>query len=103
MNIADENLICSIWPPDSPQAFAGNSSEVISNSLVSHEAVLTFWQEHLGLIPPQDVNGANEKITSFMMPAPILNEDESELEEDRIVADPLSDELHNLWNKTATH
>lgn len=38
-----------------------------------------------------------------MMPAPIANDDENEVEEDRIVADPLSDELLNLWNGTATN
>jgi len=62
-----------------------------------------LFREHLGLIVPQDVKNANEQVTSFMMPAPILNEDESEMEEDRIVADPLSDSLQDLWNKTAKH
>jgi phospholipase D1/2 len=36
-----------------------------------------------------------------MHPAPIPNEDETELEEDARVADPLSGEFFNLWNTTA--
>ena len=55
--------------------------------------------EHLGLIPPQ--NATSEKVTLSMRPAPVPNEDETNLEEDARVADPLSDELHNLLNATA--
>ena len=36
-----------------------------------------------------------------MKPAPYVNDDESHLEEERLVADPLSDEFLDLWNRTA--
>ena len=36
-----------------------------------------------------------------MKPAPHPNEDESHLEEDRAVADPLADETILLWENTA--
>jgi phospholipase D1/2 len=58
--------------------------------------------EHLGLIPPQPALSKPDEITSFMMPAPTLNDDEVDSEDDRIVADPLSDDFINLWNTTAT-
>jgi phospholipase D1/2 len=57
--------------------------------------------EHLGLIEPQNCQERHEKVTSFMRPAPIPNEDETELEEDRVVADPLSDQTLALWQDTA--
>jgi phospholipase D1/2 len=57
--------------------------------------------EHLGLIPPQNVTSRRENVTTFMHPAPIPNEDETDLEEDARVADPLSGEFLNLWNTTA--
>ncbi|GJJ14447.1 hypothetical protein Clacol_008711 [Clathrus columnatus] len=57
--------------------------------------------EHLGLISPQNVHGKDQERTSFMHPAPIPNEDETGLEEDAIVADPLSPDLLALWQSTA--
>ena len=36
-----------------------------------------------------------------MRPAPVANEDETYIEEDARVADPLSDGFLNLWNTTA--
>lgn len=36
-----------------------------------------------------------------MRPAPHRNDDEMELGEDKVVADPLSDETIRLWNNTA--
>jgi phospholipase D1/2 len=36
-----------------------------------------------------------------MRPAPHANEDEFGLDEDALIADPLSDEVLNLWRKTA--
>jgi phospholipase D1/2 len=53
------------------------------------------------LIPPQNVTSRREPVTSFMRPAPEPNEDETYLEEDARVADPLSDGLLNLLNTTA--
>jgi len=61
-----------------------------------------LFREHLGLIRPQNVIGASENVTTFMKPAPYMNDDESNSEEDKLVADPLSDELLDLWNRTAT-
>lgn len=40
-------------------------------------------------------------MTNFMKPAPHPIEDESHLEEDRTVADPLANETLSLWENTA--
>jgi hypothetical protein len=56
--------------------------------------------EHLGLITPQWC-GREEKVTSFMRPAPVPNENEMGSEEDNAVADPLSAETDRLWTETA--
>ena len=53
------------------------------------------------MIPPLDVTRLREHVTSFMCPAPVPNDDETDLEEDACVADPLSDGLLNMWNETA--
>jgi len=45
--------------------------------------------------------GKNDLVTSFMRPAPCPNDDETADQEDRAVADPLTDEMLNLWNDTA--
>lgn len=55
--------------------------------------------EHLGLIPPQ--NATSGRVTLSMRPAPVPNEDETCLEDDARVADPLCDEFQNLLNSTA--
>ncbi|KAH9168358.1 phospholipase D/nuclease [Lactarius sanguifluus] len=60
-----------------------------------------LFRQHLGLIPPQNVTSRREHVTSFMHPAPVPNDDETYLEEDARVADPLSDEMLNLLNTTA--
>ncbi|KAI0933193.1 hypothetical protein AcV7_004734 [Taiwanofungus camphoratus] len=60
-----------------------------------------LYREHLGLIPPPHGSGANAPVTSFMRSAPHRNDDEMELGEDKVVADPLSDETIRLWNNTA--
>jgi len=60
-----------------------------------------LFRQHLGLIPPQNVTSRREPVTSFMRPAPEPNEDETYLDEDARVADPLSDGLLNLLNTTA--
>ncbi|KAH9021302.1 hypothetical protein EDB85DRAFT_2189711 [Lactarius pseudohatsudake] len=60
-----------------------------------------LFRQHLGLIPPQNVTSRREHVTSFMRPAPVPNDDETNLEEDARVADPLSDEMLNLLNTTA--
>jgi phospholipase D1/2 len=50
---------------------------------------------------PQDCQEPNEPVTSFMRPAPVYNIDETHLQEDRAVADPLSDQTLGLWQDTA--
>jgi phospholipase D1/2 len=60
-----------------------------------------LFREHLGLIPPQNVTSGREHVTTFMRPAPVPNEDETHLEDEARVADPLSDEFLNLLDTTA--
>lgn len=60
-----------------------------------------LYREHLGLMPPQICQDDEDEVTSFMHCAPTPNEDETGLEEDAIVADPLSDDTQRLWNDTA--
>ena len=62
---------------------------------------LTSNLEHLGLLEPQYCDRQVRSTTGFMKPAPHPVEDESHLEEDRAVADPLSDETILLWEGTA--
>ena len=62
---------------------------------------LTLNLEHLGLLEPQQCDRETRRVTSFMKPAPHPIEDESRLEEDRAVADPLADETILLWESTA--
>lgn len=50
---------------------------------------------------PQDCDNRTQRVTSFMKPAPHSIEDESHLEGDRVVADPLADETILLWEATA--
>lgn len=60
-----------------------------------------LYREHLGLIEPQDCSKPYPKVTSFMRPAPIPNEDETHLKEDRRVADPLAYQCDLLLKETA--
>ncbi|KAJ7101469.1 phospholipase D [Mycena belliarum] len=60
-----------------------------------------LFREHLGLIQPQRSHKRTEEATSFMRPAPIPNDDETGDDEDALVADPLSEDMLNLWNNTA--
>ena len=62
---------------------------------------LTLILEHLGLLEPQQCDHKLQRVTSFMKPAPHPIEDESCVEEDRAVADPLADETILLWEGTA--
>ena len=59
-----------------------------------------LYREHLGLMPPQFCKH-NEEVTSFMRPAPFDYKDETGEHGDRLVVDPLADNLINLWNFTA--
>lgn len=60
-----------------------------------------LYREHLGLIPPQFCNAENEPVTSFMRCAPQPNDDETKLEEDALVADPLANSTLQLWMDTS--
>ncbi|KAG8962140.1 hypothetical protein FRC03_004555 [Tulasnella sp. 419] len=60
-----------------------------------------LYREHLGLIPPQYCVTGEEPVTSFMRAAPYPNDDETNLREDWMVRDPISDDLMTLWTNTA--
>ncbi|KAI0628314.1 phospholipase D/nuclease [Trametes polyzona] len=57
-----------------------------------------LYREHLGLIPPQ---WCDNQPDSFMRAAPHPNDDETDQDEDQLVADPISDDTMNLWQNTA--
>ena len=69
--------------------------------LISRYRSCVDLAEHLGLIPPQNVTSRHEHVTTFMRPAPVGNEDETYINDDARVADPLSDEFMKLLNTTA--
>ena len=56
-----------------------------------------LFRKHLGLLPPQDM----ERPTQNYEPIGVENEYDWGSEEDRIVADPLSDDFLNFWNSRA--
>ncbi|EIM84706.1 phospholipase D/nuclease [Stereum hirsutum FP-91666 SS1] len=60
-----------------------------------------LFRQHLGYIPPQICQDRDEHVTEFMRPAPVANPDEFGTADDEIMADPLSDEMVELWQKTA--
>jgi len=60
-----------------------------------------LYKEHLGLISPQRCESRQPQVTSFMRGAPYPNEDQTDSYEDRLVADPLSNETDDLWTNTA--
>ncbi|KAF5327400.1 hypothetical protein D9619_004077 [Psilocybe cf. subviscida] len=60
-----------------------------------------LYKEHLGLSPPQPCDSRQPKVTPFMRPAPYPNPDETGTNEDKLVADPISDETEILWTGTA--
>ncbi|KAI1793724.1 phospholipase D/nuclease [Ganoderma leucocontextum] len=59
-----------------------------------------LYREHLGLIAPQSC-GLHDRPDSFMRAVPVPNDDETDQDEDRMVADPLADPTNDLWNNTA--
>ena len=92
--------------PASRRPYGASSSAVRVHCSTNHAHVITSYglrvlAEHVGLIPPMTISSRREHVTSFMRPAPVPNDDETDLEEDACVADPLSDRLLNLWNTTA--
>ncbi|KAG5647465.1 hypothetical protein DXG03_009396 [Asterophora parasitica] len=60
-----------------------------------------LYREHLGLIPPQMPKDGHPTVTSFMRPAPYANEDETHIEHDNRVADPLARDTMLLVIETA--
>jgi phospholipase D1/2 len=58
-----------------------------------------LWREHLGLLPPQDLDGSNDP--NAQPPGDSPN-DNSEGEEYEFVEDPLSDKVWDVWTKNAT-
>ncbi|KDQ51771.1 hypothetical protein JAAARDRAFT_184790 [Jaapia argillacea MUCL 33604] len=95
---------------DSEIALVVEDDDMIRSTMDGHPFMVSrfasslrrkLYREHLGLIKPQYCEDRDEEVTSFMKPAPYPNEDETTLQEDARVADPLSDYTTNLWNQTA--
>jgi len=65
-----------------------------------HAATLRryLWREHLGLLPPQDLDGKDDPNAQ----PPDVPNDVVEGEEFEFVADPLSDEVWEMWTSRAT-
>lgn len=65
-----------------------------------HAATLRrmLWREHLGLLPPQDLDGSKDP--NAQPPGDGVN-DNLEGEEYEFVADPLSDKVWNMWTGNA--
>ena len=66
-----------------------------------HAATLRrlLWREHLGLLPAQSLDASNDPNAQ---PPDICPNDVLEGQEYDFVADPLSDEVWDLWTKQAT-
>jgi len=61
-----------------------------------------IMKEHLGLVPAQQCESDQDPVTSFMHAVPVLNDDDTQSQEDQLVQDPVSDEFFNqLWDATA--
>jgi len=67
-----------------------------------HAATLRrmLWREHLGLLPAQELDASNDP--NAQPPNDCPNDWFEGDEYDKLVADPLSDELWDLWCKRAT-
>lgn len=67
-----------------------------------HAATLRrmLWREHLGLLPPQKLNAEDD--INAQPPDDGPNEWFAGDEYDKMVEDPLSDELWEMWTKRAT-
>jgi phospholipase D1/2 len=66
-----------------------------------HAATLRrlLWREHLGLLPPEDLDGSNDPNCQPPGDSPNENFEGKEYE---FVADPLSDKVWDLWTSQAT-
>jgi phospholipase D1/2 len=58
-----------------------------------------LWREHLGLLPPQDLDGSNDPNAQPPGDSPNENGGEGEYE---FVEDPLSDKVWDTWKNNAT-
>jgi phospholipase D1/2 len=58
-----------------------------------------IFKEHLGLAPPQNCKSREDPVTSFMLPVPYPNDDQTRTREDQTVADPIR--ALGLWDGTA--
>ncbi|KAB8253981.1 hypothetical protein BDV32DRAFT_22628 [Aspergillus pseudonomiae] len=56
-----------------------------------------LFRKHLGLLPPQDY----QRPDANSEPVGVPNDFDFDAPESRLVADPLADTLHNLWNSRA--
>ncbi|KAE8366512.1 hypothetical protein BDV27DRAFT_91053 [Aspergillus caelatus] len=56
-----------------------------------------LFRKHLGLLPPQDY----QRPDANFEPVGVPNDFDFDAPESRLVADPLADTLHNLWNSRA--
>lgn len=56
-----------------------------------------LWRKHLGLLPPQDYQQPDANFEPIGVP----NQFDFEGPESQLVADPLADTLHSLWNSRA--
>ena len=66
-----------------------------------HAATLRrmLWREHLGLLPAQDMDAANDPNAQ---PPDVCPNDAQEGAEYEFVADPLSDRVWDMWTGNAT-
>jgi phospholipase D1/2 len=57
-----------------------------------------LWREHLGLLPPQELDAKDDPNAQ----PPDVPNDPKEGKQYEVVADPLSDELWDMWTSRAT-
>lgn len=69
-----------------------------------HAATLrrTLWMEHLGLLPPQDLDGTDDPNSQPPGHSPNRLPSETNPSDWDLVADPMSDKLWDLWTSQAT-
>jgi len=66
-----------------------------------HAATLrrTLWREHLGLLPPQEPDASDDPNAQ---PPGVCGNDARDGEESEFVADPLGEEVWDMWCSRAT-
>ena len=83
------------------QLYKGASGHSLYHFPCIYSNISTAFAEHLGLIPPQQCDRKHERVTPFMRPAPTPQQDDTQTEEDALVADPLSSDTLVLLDTTA--